>query len=61
MEEVNKEYNKEDFKSFHNSDSDEEIQLSWIRGILDQIEFANRPEVLPDFVLHLDVRRRKFV
>ena len=39
--------------------SDEKIQVDWIRGLLDQIEFANRPEVLPDYVLRLDIRRRK--
>lgn len=39
--------------------SAEKIQVDWIRGLLDQIEFANRPEVLPDYVLRLDVRRRK--
>ena len=46
-------------KLFQNLVSNEKIQVDWIRGLLDQIEFANRPEVLPDFVLRLDVRRRK--
>jgi len=39
------------FQDFHNSD-DEELQLRWIKGIIEQIDFANNPEVLPDFVLY---------
>ena len=46
-------------KRYQDLASDEKLQLDWIRGLLDQIEFANRPEVLPDFVLRVDVRRRK--
>jgi hypothetical protein len=50
-------YDRRKFKAFRNSD-DEELQLSWIKGLLDQIEFANKPDVLPDFVLQLRIRRR---
>jgi hypothetical protein len=53
------EYYNPAHKRFQDLASDEKLQLDWIRGLLDQIEFANRPEVLPDFVLRLDVRRRK--
>lgn len=53
------EYHNPAHKRFQNLTSDEKLQLDWIRGILDQIEFANKPEVLPDFVIRLDVRRRK--
>ena len=49
-------YVRRDFKAFENSD--EELQISWIKGLSDQIEFANQPEVLPDFVLQLRIRRR---
>jgi hypothetical protein len=40
------------------TDPDKQLQLDWIKGLLEQIEFADRPEVLPDYVLHLDIRRR---
>ena len=54
---VNK-YDIRKFKAFEPSD-EEGLQIDWIRGLLDQIEFANRPEVLSDYVLGLVVRRRK--
>jgi hypothetical protein len=38
--------------------NDESIQLRWIAGILEQIEFANREEVLPDYVIDVKIRRR---
>ena len=49
-------YNRRDFKAFQ--DSDEELQLSWIKGLVEQVEFANKPDVLSDFVLQLKIRRR---
>ena len=33
-------------------------QLDWIKGLKAQIDFANNPEVLSDFVLYLGIRRR---
>ncbi len=53
------EYHNPAHKRFQDLASDEELQLDWIRGILDQIEFANRPEVLPDFILRLDIKKRE--
>lgn len=50
-------YDKRNFKAFEHSE-DEEIQLNWIKGLIDQIEFANKPDVLPDFVLNLRIARR---
>ena len=50
-------YDRRKFKAFQNSD-DEELQLSWIKGLIEQVEFANKPDVLPDFVLQLRIRRR---
>ena len=41
-------FDRRNFKAFQNSD-DEELQLSWIKGLFDQINFANRPDVLPHF------------
>ena len=35
-------YDRRKFKASQNSD-DEEIQLSWIRGLIEQVEFANKP------------------
>ena len=49
-------YNRRDFKAFQ--DSDEELQFSWIKGLVEQVEFANKPDVLSDFVLQLKIRRR---
>ena len=49
-------YNRRDFKAFQ--DSDEELQLGWIKGLVEQVEFANKPDVLSDFVLQLKIRRR---
>jgi hypothetical protein len=37
----------------------EQVQLDWINGLLEQIEFANRPEVLPDYILQLKIARRR--
>ena len=50
-------YDRHKFKAFQNSD-DEKLQLSWIKGLIDQIEFANKPDVLPDFFLQLKICRR---
>ena len=33
-------------------------QLEWIRSLKEQIDFANNPEVLSDFILYLGIRRR---
>jgi hypothetical protein len=33
-------------------------QLDWIKSLKDQVNWANNPEVLPDFVLYLGIRRR---
>lgn len=33
-------------------------QKDLIKGILDQVKFANNPDVLPDSVLYLGIRRR---
>ena len=63
VETTKKEYRTEDlglsgnFQIFNNSE-DEEFQVRWIKGLIEQIAFANRPEVLPDFVLYLRIRRR---
>ena len=50
-------YDRRNFKAFQNSD-DEDLQLNWIEGLVEQVEFANKPDVLPDFVLQLRIRRR---
>ena len=50
-------YDSRKFKAFQNSDGGE-LQLSWIKGLIEQVEFANKPDVLPDFVLQLRIRRR---
>ncbi len=49
-------YDRRKFKAFQNSD--EKLQLSWIKGLIEQVEFANQPDVFPDFVLQLRIRRR---
>jgi hypothetical protein len=33
-------------------------QLDWISALKEQIDFANNPEVLSDFVLYLGIRKR---
>lgn len=33
-------------------------QLDWIRSLKEQVDFANNPDVLTDFVLYLGIRRR---
>jgi len=33
-------------------------QLDWIKGLKAQVDWANNPEVLSDFVLYLGIRRR---
>jgi hypothetical protein len=38
----------------------EQVQSDWISGIQDQVDFANNPDVLPDYVLQLKVAKRKF-
>ena len=42
-----KPYDRRKFKAFQNSD--EELLHSWIKGLIEQVEFANQPDVLPDF------------
>ena len=49
-----------DARKFKASQNSEDIQLSWIKGLIEQLEFANKPDVLLDFVLQLSVRRRRF-
>lgn len=39
--------------------SSEEVQLKWIDGLVEQIEFANDPDVLPDYFLHLKIAKRR--
>lgn len=33
-------------------------QLEWIKGLKEQVDFANDPKVLSDFTLELKIRRR---
>ena len=33
-------------------------QLDWIKGLKSQVDWANNPEVLSDFVLYLGIRSR---
>jgi hypothetical protein len=33
-------------------------QLEWIRKLKEQVDWANNPEFLTDFVLYLGIRRR---
>ena len=35
------------------------IQQEWINGIVQQIEFANKPDVLPDYFLQLKIVKRR--
>lgn len=39
--------------------SNEQVQLDWIAGIQDQVDFANNPDVLPDYFLQLRVAKRR--
>ncbi len=39
--------------------TNEGVQLDWIRGLLEQIEFANNPDVLPDYILEFKVAKRR--
>lgn len=48
-------YNKHKFKGFL-ADRDKEIPLNWIKGLLEQIEFANRYDVLRDYVIEIRIR-----
>ena len=41
-------------------DFNEQVQLNWIKGIKEQVDFANRRDVLPDYFLHLKVTRRRY-
>jgi len=49
-----KEYSRDHIKKVSN----ENVQLQWILGLVEQIEFANRYDVLPDYVIDVTVRRR---
>ena len=53
-------YDRRNFKVFQNSE-DEALQLSWIKGLIEQIEFANRPDILPNFVLNLRIQRHGLI
>jgi hypothetical protein len=33
-------------------------QLEWIKGLQEQVDFANNPEVLSDFIIKLEIKRR---
>jgi hypothetical protein len=39
--------------------SNEQVQLDWIAGIQEQVDFANNPDVLPDYMLYLKVAKRR--
>lgn len=56
-------FGKDIKKRYENSDKEKmknvEIQLQWIIGIYDQIEFLNNPENLTEFVLKLIVSPRQ--
>jgi hypothetical protein len=39
--------------------SNEQVQLDWIAGIQDQVNFANNPDVLPDYILYLKVGKTR--
>lgn len=39
--------------------SNEQVQVDWIAGIQDQVDFANNPDVLPDYILYLKVAKRR--
>lgn len=39
--------------------SNEQVQFDWIQGLIEQIEFANNPDVLPDYILYLKVAKRR--
>jgi hypothetical protein len=49
-----KDYSQDHIKKVSN----EKGQLQWILGLVEQIEFANRCDVLPDYVIDVTVRRR---
>lgn len=34
------------------------VQLDWIAGIQEQVDWANNPVVLPDYILQLRVAKR---
>ncbi len=50
-----KEYSRDNIKKVSN----EKIQLQWILGLVEQIEFANRFDVPPDYVIDVTIRRRE--
>ena len=37
-----------------------QVQLDWIKRIQDQVDFANNPEVLPDFQIYFKVELRRY-
>lgn len=37
----------------------EQVQIDWIKGLVEQIEFANRSDVLPSYILELTIIRRR--
>jgi hypothetical protein len=50
-----------DSKKISNSRLDEiKIQLDWISGIQDQIDFLNSKDILPDYEIFFKVRLRRY-
>jgi hypothetical protein len=37
----------------------EQVQRDWIQGLLEQVDFANRLDVLPDYILRLKIAKRR--
>jgi len=38
--------------------SNEMVQVQWILGLVEEIEFANKSDVLPDYFIDITVRRK---
>ena len=38
--------------------SNEMVRLQWILGLVEEIEFANKSDVLPDYFIDITVRRK---
>ena len=50
--------NKQKKNTFVTIVDNKQVQLDWIKGLVEQIEFANRVDVLPDYILQLRVAKR---
>ena len=47
-----REYSRDQIKKVSN----EMVQLQWIFGLVEEIEFANKSDVLPDYSIGITVR-----